>query len=873
MKWPILLLFALFFSACNKQKSPQESKLPWLKENPPILPAQEYTMDSAPVLIQGARIMTAAGPIYEKANLLMEKGLIKKVSMEEIPAPTGAQIIDGTGLTLTPGILDVHSHMGVYPSPAVDAHADGNEISGAVTAGVWAEHGFWPQDPDLWRALAGGVTTIQVLPGSANLIGGRSFTAKLIPKLSAREMRFPGAPQGMKMACGENPKRVYKDKGVNTRMGNVLGYRKVYQEALEYLREWEAYNEKKSGKVPKRNLKLETLAKVLKGEILIHFHCYRADDISAILDVASEFGFKIRTIHHGLEAYKLAPRLAKEKVSVATWADWWGFKAEAFDGIPYNIALLEKAGTRAIVHSDSAVDVRFLNVEAGKALASAKKLGLDISEDKALAWITKNPAWALGLDHKIGTLEEGKMADVVAWDGHPFSIYTKTKFVFINGKLVFDRQKEQRIRSDFEVGYQDMAFNDGRSFRKVSTKQKIHWNKDNSLQKKKIDDSFVLRNVKAFYQNEWQDNTSVWVEGGKIKAINPKEVPRSLNNIDGQGRYLTPGLIESSSSLGLFEISLDSQAQDLRADTLNPTPDYRAADAFNSANLRLPIHRAEGVTTTLSHIHGGFASGFGVAFDLTEEERLLNKQVALYGTLERRSKDKNRASLWSQLKNLLREAIIYKKIKSSLSSGKTYPFENSLRHLQAMQPVIDGKVPWVITLNRADDIKKIIKLKQEFSKKGAPLKLIIKGGAESWKLGKSLVKNKIPVIVTPSEQTPTSFNKTGARFDLSANLKRQGVTVIINHSADAGTVRVRQEAGFAVKYGMDPAQALLAITEVPSQVFSLNRGKIARGEMANLVLWSADPLEPTSWAEKVWIGGKEKNLNTRHRQLAEKYLQ
>ncbi len=273
--------------------------------------------------------------------------------------------------------------MGVYPNPGLSAHNDGNEASRPVTSDVWAEHGFWPQDPSIWRALAGGTTTIQVLAGSANLIGGRSFTVKLIPEVSPREMRFAGAPKGLKMACGENPKRVYEDKGLQTRMGNVAGYRKAFQEALEYMREWEDFKKEKSGKLPKRNFVSETLAKVIRGEILLHFHCYRADDISNILDVAEEFGFKIRAVHHGLEAYKLAERLNKENVATATWADWWGFKAEAFDGIPYNAAILHSYGATPIIHSDSSVDIRFLNLEAGKALSFGRSLGIEITEDEA----------------------------------------------------------------------------------------------------------------------------------------------------------------------------------------------------------------------------------------------------------------------------------------------------------------------------------------------------------------------------------------------------------------------------------------------------------------------------------------------------------
>lgn len=447
----------------------------------PPLPPYEFPTppaDPAPrageqaVLIRGARIMTAAGQIHEEGHVLMQGGVITSVGPGVGKAPDGARVVNGRGKVVTPGLIDTHSHLGVYAMPGVSPHADGNEVTNRATPEVWAEHSFWPQDPGIWRALSGGVTTMQVLPGSANLIGGRSFTAKLRPGVSAREMRFPGAPQGLKIACGENPKRVYAEKGgPMTRMGNTAHFRAAFQKAQEYRRKNQKYErdyadwkKKKAEKQdefkddppdpPTRNLGLETLMLVLDGKILVHNHCYRADDLSKQLDLAAEFGFTIRSFHHGLGAYKIRHRLAKEEVAVSTWADWWGFKMEAFDGVPQNLAMLSDAGVRAIVHSDSASDIRRLNQEAAKGRAAGRKVGLDASDDEVLRWITANPAWALGVLEKTGTLEVGKMADVVLWDGNPFSVYTRAEKVFIDGELVFDRtDPESRHISDFEVGY------------------------------------------------------------------------------------------------------------------------------------------------------------------------------------------------------------------------------------------------------------------------------------------------------------------------------------------------------------------------------------------------------------------------------------
>jgi imidazolonepropionase-like amidohydrolase len=269
-------------------------------------------------------------------------------------------------------------------------------------------------------------------------------------------MKFPGAKYGLKMACGENPKRVYGDKGgPQTRMGNVAGYRQAWIDAEAYRRNWEEYFADPTKKSPpKRDLGLETLTEVLRGNILVQNHCYRADEMMQMIDVAKEFGYSIRSFHHGVEAYKIADILAAEGIAGSLWADWGGFKMEALDGIPANIALVDHAGARAITHSDDESFAQRLNQETAKALAAGRAAGLDISEDHAVEWMTINPAWALGLDDQIGSIEVGKNADVVLWSGNPFSIYTHADKVWIDGAMLYDRADlAARWRTDFELGY------------------------------------------------------------------------------------------------------------------------------------------------------------------------------------------------------------------------------------------------------------------------------------------------------------------------------------------------------------------------------------------------------------------------------------
>ncbi|HMA45047.1 MAG TPA: amidohydrolase family protein, partial [Gemmatimonadales bacterium] len=310
-----------------------------------------------------------------------------------------------------------------------------------------------PQDPQIPLAVAGGITTIQALPGSANLIGGRSAVLKLIPARTVQEMKFPGAPYGLKMACGENPKRVYRNRGPSTRMGNMAGYRAAFIQAEGYRQRWDKWNSTHQGDPPQRDLKLESLAEVLRGNMLVQNHCYRADEMAQMLDLAHEFGFKIRSFHHAVEAYKIADLLAREGTAVSVWADWWGFKEEAMDGIHENAALVQAAGGRVVIHSDDPGGIQRLNQEAGKAMYAGNRRGIPVTRDQALRWITANPAWVLGIDSIVGTLEPGKMADVVVWSADPFSVYARALQVYNDGWLVYDRNDPARQpRTDFELG-------------------------------------------------------------------------------------------------------------------------------------------------------------------------------------------------------------------------------------------------------------------------------------------------------------------------------------------------------------------------------------------------------------------------------------
>ncbi len=462
-------LAALVLSACATTGSPEPGEA---AETPRERKALVQGLDPATVAdaypstyrglprenmaIVGGTVFDGAGRKIENGVVIVTDGKIAAVGDASTPVPGGHRVVDARGRFVTPGIIDVHSHLGVYPSPGVTGMSDGNEATQPNTAEVWAEHSVWPQDPGFNTARAGGVTTLHILPGSANLFGGRGVTLRNVPSVTMQGMKFPGAPYTVKMACGENPSRVYggRNSSPATGMGNMAGYRAAFIAARDYKDKWDRWRETGEGTPPTRNLELDTLVGVLDGSILIQNHCYRGDEMALMIDMSREFGYKITTFHHATEAYKVAPMLARENICAAMWTGWWGFKMEALDGIEENVALVDAPeGSCAVVHSDDAELTQRLNQEAAAALAAGRRAGMSISEEHAMSWITSNAARAIGIDDQTGSLEAGKRADVVIWSANPFSVYARADQVYVDGGLAFDRNDPNyQPLSDFELG-------------------------------------------------------------------------------------------------------------------------------------------------------------------------------------------------------------------------------------------------------------------------------------------------------------------------------------------------------------------------------------------------------------------------------------
>ena len=416
----------------------------------PALAAAASAAD-APVAIVGGTVLTVApqGTI-EKGTVLIRDGKIAAVG-RDVQVPAGATVIDATGRYVMPGIIDCHSHTAI--------EADVNECSDSVTAEVRVADVIDHRDVAIYRELAGGVTTINVLHGSCNTIGGQNAVLKLRWGKSPEELIFKDAPRGIKFALGENPKRSnYRPPGAAprypaTRMGVEAVLREAFEEARAYKKEWQEYEAKARSAgadkplAPRRNLRLDVLRDVLDGKVLVHAHCYRADEILMLIRVAEEFGFKIRTFQHVLEGYKVASEIARHGAGASTFSDWWAYKLEAWDAIPYNAAVLAAHGVKVSMNSDSDELARRLYWEAAKAV----KYG-GVSEAEALKMVTLNPAWQLGIDRWVGSLEVGKDADVAIFSAHPFAPDARVETTLVDGVVYFDRARDAAARASAPQG-------------------------------------------------------------------------------------------------------------------------------------------------------------------------------------------------------------------------------------------------------------------------------------------------------------------------------------------------------------------------------------------------------------------------------------
>ena len=401
----------------------------------------------AETLIRNGTVLTITHGVLANTDVLIRRGKIVAVG-KNLKAAADARVIDATGKYVMPGIIDCHSHS------MLDAI---NEGTVSVSSMARTRDVLNPNDADLYRELAGGVTTLNLLHGSANSIGGQTTTVKIKYGRPVEDFIFPGAPPGIKFALGENPKRSSSTPQAGqqrrypaTRMGVEETIRDAFVRARDYKKSWDEYRAAvakgdKNAIPPRRDLQLEPLVEILEGKRYVHSHCYRADEILMLINIADEFGFKVRTFQHVLEGYKVAKEIAQHGAGASTFADFWGYKIEAYDAIAYNTAIMVRHGVVTSVNSDSNERARRLNIEAAKAMRYG-----DLTEEEALKLITMNPAWQLGVQDRVGSIEVGKDADLAIWTAHPLSVYARVETTFVDGEVFFDRQQDIARRTELE---------------------------------------------------------------------------------------------------------------------------------------------------------------------------------------------------------------------------------------------------------------------------------------------------------------------------------------------------------------------------------------------------------------------------------------
>jgi len=393
--------------------------------------------------LRGGTVLTITQGVIENGTVLIQSGKITAVG-KDIAIPPGIRVIDVSGRYVMPGVIDSHSHIGFSGD-------DINEMTDPVPPQIWMKEALDPWEDSILKTLSGGVTSVKTMHGSANVIGGVNVTIKLKYGSSVEEMIVPGVRQQLKLALGENPKRLYgQQKGVlpSTRMGSAYILRKAFTEAREYMERWARYEKNKAaGKKdllpPKKDLLMETLKMVLEKKLAADCHVYRADEIVWVINFAREFGIDIKQLSHCVDGYKVADVMARAGVAFGGWVDWWGFKEEAYDGCPYGFKIMYDAGTTIIINSDSDDEGRYLNLNAAKVLKYN-----DIPEAEVLKMITLNPAKSLEMEGRVGSLEAGKDGDIAVFDKHPLDSTTKCLLTIIEGKVYYDYAKDSETAKE-----------------------------------------------------------------------------------------------------------------------------------------------------------------------------------------------------------------------------------------------------------------------------------------------------------------------------------------------------------------------------------------------------------------------------------------
>jgi imidazolonepropionase-like amidohydrolase len=798
------------------------------------------------VFIRGATVLPVSGPAMAQTSVLVRGGKIAAVGAELTP-PEGTRVIEGDGLFVMPGIIDCHSHM---------ALGSINEGTQSVTAEVRVGDVIDHRQVAIYRALAGGVTTIHTMHGSANTIGGECVVLKLRYGKRPDEMRFAGAPRTLKFALGENVTHMNAsprgDRFPHTRMGVESVLRQALTAAEEYRAKRTAAAAADALPV-RRDLRLETLAEVLSGDVWVHCHGYRADEYLRLVDVAETFGFRIAVMQHCLEGYRIMPEIAWHGCGVSTFASDWAYKIEAYSGIPYNAAMLTRAGVNVSVNSDSASTIRYMNQEAAK---SVRWGGLDMQE--SLALITLNPAQQLGIADRVGAIDVGKDADLAIFDGHPLDSFSRCVYTLVDGEIYFADPDAQRAAPPAPVqpapqAPQAIARNDRGVY--LLSGATVHPVSADAIA-----------------------GGAVLIRDGRIAAVGTEiAAPDGATVVDLKGAHVWPGLIDAGTELGLAEIGAAQQTRDAR-EIAEIQPELRALAAVHPHSAHVAIGRAAGMTTALTRPTGGHISGTSAIVDLagwTMPEMLRVSDFALHMAVPslplhltgERAKERREAHEKDvkEIEDFLRRAKSYRRWHEAAADSRP---PRDMR-LEAMAPFLAGEKPVVF---RAQTHKEILDT-LEFAKKHE-LRPIIYGGREAWKCADILAERAAPVILATVWTYPRGdFEPFDSVFACAAELERAGVRFCFASDSAASMFDLPFQVGTAVAYGLSPERAMHALTLGAAEVLGVDDeiGSLEVGKVANVIVTSDLPIQATAGTSHVFIRGEPIGLENLHTQQRDRF--
>ncbi|MCE7896015.1 MAG: hypothetical protein DYH19_04555 [Gammaproteobacteria bacterium PRO8] len=848
---------------------------------PPATPSQ--------VLLRNATVWTQTTEgILEGTDVLIENGRIKALGRGLKAAP-GALVVDATGRHVTPGIIDAHSH-------SATETLDLNEGVNSISAEVRVSDVLNPHSRDIYLQLAGGVTTAHVLHGSANAIGGQNALIKYRWGVaSPAELLFAGAPPTIKFALGENPTHAAFRSGMPgqklrypaTRMGVAALLRASFAEAAQYRDEWQRYNalskrERERSVPPRRDLRMDAIVEILDGRRQVHSHSYRADEILMLMRVAEEAGIRVRAFHHVLEGYRVADELVAHGAGASTFSDWWGFKAEAYDAIPYNAALMAERGVLVSLNSDNADLARRLNLEAAKTIHYG-----GVERQRALDMVTLNPALQLGIADRVGSLAVGKDADLVVWSGDPLSVYTLADMTFVDGRLRFSREADQAHRAVVTAAHARLATELGVKPAVPAAAAAVVANPPAPAEHYRYAADAPAAAVAITgatvhtLEGPAIAGGVVVFSGGRITAVGGPEtaIPAGARRVDATGKHLWPGLIHTNSVLGISEIDSVPGTVDV-SETGDINADADVSPAVNAASRHFPVARSGGITHAVVVPSGGIVAGTTSVLRTdgwTWEEMTAVRQQALVlrwpdpvpaqyaiflggqkSLADRRKESDERIAA---LEKLLDGAAAYGRAKQrATKSGRPPEYDPQL---EALQPVLRGERPLWATAREKYAIEAAVGLA---AKRG--LRLVITDGRDAYLVADLLAQHKVPVVLTNMVgEPPRPDDPYDVLYSMPAKLEAAGVTfAIASTTRTGGSANARNIslfAGIAAAHGLDREAAYRSITLYPARILGLDRdlGSIAPGKSASLVLTDGDILEPATNIEQVWIDGLEPSMD------------